>query len=262
MRLVRRSGPRDTARSRRFRGLAHERYWWHRLSGTDFVPPIYSVLSDAEWKVMESWYSETEERGMVGEINVPAMSLVQGLVSGGAVTRFVQLGHYCGYSTLLIGFWLRQMGEERRLVTVDIDPVASSFTEEWVQRAGLTRHVTVLTGAAADPELQARVLELVGGPPQMMLVDTSHGYEATKRELELWVPSLVRQGLLLVHGTSVFGQSFDAAGEGGVARAVDDWAAGRSDVAFLNLNRRVVAGEDAAQLVYRDGCGMGVLQRL
>ncbi|MDP9188524.1 MAG: hypothetical protein M3O25_04675, partial [Actinomycetota bacterium] len=103
MRFLRRSSVTDPARARRFRSLAGERYWWHRLSGTDFVPPIYSVLSDAEWKVMASWYTETDKREMVGEINVPAMSLVQGLVSGGAVTRFVQLGHYCGYSTLLIG---------------------------------------------------------------------------------------------------------------------------------------------------------------
>ena len=94
-------------RSRRFAQDPHPRFWWHRLHGTDYVPPIYDVLSDDEWQIMEGWYAATLERESIGEINVPAMSLIQGFIAGNGLTRIVQLGHYYGYSALLIGFWLQ-----------------------------------------------------------------------------------------------------------------------------------------------------------
>lgn len=257
-----RRSPTDQLRSRRFRGRSHSRYWWHQIPDADFVPAIYAGLTDDEWTLLDQWFEETARRQMTGEINVPAMSLVRGLVDGGAVTRFVQVGHYCGYSALLIGFQLRRMGGSRRLVSIDIDPVASDFAQAWIERAGLTRQVALVTGDSTDPALQARVLDLVGGAPQLMLVDGSHAYATTIRELDLWMPAMAEQGIVLLHGTSVFAQGFDPSGEGGVARAVDDWVADRTDVAYLNLNRHVGADGDPSRLTYRDGCGIGLLQRL
>ena len=42
----------DAIRSRRWTHATEPRYWWHRLPGMDFVPPIYSDLSEAEWEIM------------------------------------------------------------------------------------------------------------------------------------------------------------------------------------------------------------------
>jgi predicted O-methyltransferase YrrM len=249
-------------RSRRFSKERHGRFWWHQLSGTDYVPALYATLSDEEWALMEAWYDETARIDSIGEINVPAMSFVQGLVMGNAISRIVQLGHYFGYSALLIGFMVRAMGARPGLFTIDIDEQASAFTRKWVTRAGLDEVLQVHTGDSADPaSLQAATARL-GGAPELILLDSSHQYEHTLRELDLWVPQMEPFSLLLLHDTSTYATSFDGNGAGGVQKALDDWLPGHPEVAFLNLNRQVAATDDAGQLVYKDGCGLGLIQKL
>ncbi|MEY2574899.1 MAG: hypothetical protein QOF80_386, partial [Verrucomicrobiota bacterium] len=47
--------PGDSSRSRAWKDNPHPRYWWHRLPGTDYVPPVYSDLSETEWTVLGEW---------------------------------------------------------------------------------------------------------------------------------------------------------------------------------------------------------------
>jgi hypothetical protein len=70
------------------------------------------------------------------------------------------------------------------------------------------------------------------------------------------------QTLMLLHDTSTYARSWDVAGAGGVQQALDDWLPGRDDVAVLNLNRRVGESGVHDALVYQDGCGLGILQKL
>jgi predicted O-methyltransferase YrrM len=249
-------------RSRRFSAESHNRFWWHHLPGTDYVPPLYATLSDDEWRVMDGWYRDTARHGAIGEINVPAMSMVQGLIMGSAVGRIVQLGHYYGYSALLIGFMLRAMGNSGRLFSIDIDPPATDFTQKWVNRAGLAEHVRLHLGdSAAESSVEAAVRAL-GEMPQLILLDSSHQYEHTLRELDLWVPRMEPGSIMLLHDTSVFAQTFDVEGAGGVQRALDEWLAIHPEAEFLNLNRQVAPESNAADLVYKDGCGLGIVQRV
>jgi predicted O-methyltransferase YrrM len=255
--------PAGPARSRRFSEDPHARFWWHHGDKTDYVPSIYQVLSDDEWQLMEDWYADTLGADSIGEINVPAMSMLQAFISGGAVTRVVQLGHYYGYSTLLIGFWLRHMDQGGKLVSIDIDPKATAFTGEWVRRAGLEDHVALKLGDSAAEESLADAAGALGGAmPQLILLDSSHQYAHTLRELDLWVPRMDPQTIMLLHDTSTYARSWDSADAGGVQQALDDWLPGRTDVAVLNLNRRVGEPDVGEDLVYRDGCGLGILQKL
>jgi predicted O-methyltransferase YrrM len=250
-------------RSRRFAEDPHPRYWWHRLHGTDYVPPIYQVLSDEEWQIMEGWYAATLERDSIGEINVPAMSLIQGFICGSGLSRIVQLGHYYGYSALLIGFWLRFMDQGGTLVSIDIDPVATGFANEWAQQAGLGGFVEFRLCDSAGPQaVPESTAAFDGRMPQLIVLDSSHQYEHTVRELELWVPQMDQHSLMLLHDTSTYARSWDADGRGGVQRALDDWVAGRDDIELLNLNRRVGEPSTSGELVYQDGCGLGILQKL
>jgi hypothetical protein len=41
-------------RSRAFEDDPHGRFWWHKLPGTGYVPPLYAQLSDEEWALMEA----------------------------------------------------------------------------------------------------------------------------------------------------------------------------------------------------------------
>jgi predicted O-methyltransferase YrrM len=256
------STPAAPERSRSFRTDTHPRFWWHGLHATDYVPPIYATLSDAEWQIMHDWYATTAAREAIGEINVPAMSLLQGLVMGNGLRRIVQLGHFYGYSALLLGFWLRQMGGERKLYSIDIDPVATEFCQQWVDKAGLRGQVEFRVGDSADPAAVDAAVEAIGGPPELVIIDSSHMYAHTLEELSLWVDRLPPAALMLLHDVSVYAQSFDPSGEGGVRRALAEWAGTRDDVALLSLNGQLPENVDANQTVYKDGCGMGILQRL
>lgn len=253
----RRTGAR---RSRAFRERAHDRYWWHRLAETDHVPLLYGALSDDEWRVLEAWYVDSERANLVGEMNVPALSLVQGLMSGNGLRRVVQLGHFSGWSTLLVGWTLRAMGGGR-LASIDIDPRLTEFTQRWVERGGLQEIVALHTGDSASAAARDAALAALGGPPQLLLVDSSHGYAHTLRELDLWTPVLPAGAIALLHDTSEQARAFDPHGEGGVARALEEWLPRHPEVAALNLNAFVGEGTDANALSYRDGCGLGILQK-
>jgi predicted O-methyltransferase YrrM len=253
----------DPGRSARFRADPHDRFWWHRLAATDYVPPLYAGLSDEEWAVMQGWFAETARVGRIAEINVPAMSLATSLVTGNGVRRIVQLGHYYGYSALLVGFALRSMGAARPgLATVDLDPAADAFTRAWVGAAGLEGVVAVLEGDSAAPATAERCEHALGGPPELLLVDSSHAYGHTLRELDLWAPRLPPGAIVLLHDASLFAQQFDPTGEGGVRRAIAEWLPRHPGWEGMTLNGHVAPGADGDALVYKDACGLGILQRV
>jgi hypothetical protein len=225
---------------------------------------VYSVLTDDEWQVMEGWYADTLAAGSIGELNPPAMSVIHGLIDGGGLTRVAQIGHYYGYSALLIGFWLRAMGGKRVLVSVDIDEQATAFTQRWIDTAGLSDHVKLLLAdASTEAGLSAIVAAFGGQMPQLTIRDSTHDYRATKRELDLWVPRMESQSIMLFNGTSTMSASWDESGRGGPQKALRDWVKRRKDVAYMSLNDRVGAkGMEDPPLVYADGCGLGILQKL
>jgi cephalosporin hydroxylase len=251
-----------TGRSARFRSAPDDRFWWHRLRSTGYVPPLYGSLRRREWAVIEGWFAETGRRGGVAEINVPAMSLVTGLVGGNGIRRVVQLGHHYGYSALLLGFTLRRMGARPGLFTIDITASACEFTRRWVGHAGLGEQVVVQEGDSADPRMADAAEAALGGPPELVLIDSSHAYAHTLAELELWTPRLPLGGLVLLHDASVFATAFDPTSEGGVRRAIEEWLPAHPTMAGLTLNGHVAPGADGDALVYKDACGLGVLQRV
>jgi predicted O-methyltransferase YrrM len=211
---------------------------------------------------MQDWYDETERRDSIGEINVPAMAFAQGLVTGNGITRIAQCGGYYGYSTLLFGFMLRAMDAEGAVVSIDIDPDATAFTEKYVKRAGLERWIKLHVGDSADPASRQVALDHLGGDPELLLIDSSHQYAHTLRELDLWIPALPPGAIALLHDTSDFARDFDPTKEGGVKRAVEEWMPRHPEVAFLSLNGAHPWGADGNELAYKDGCGLGIMQRL
>lgn len=247
-------------RSLEFRSRTHNRYWWYRLKDTAYVPPVFSSLSEPEWQLMDDWFATTErEFASPGEMSVPGISLLSGLIGGNGIGAIVQCGHYVGYSTLLLGFLLRRMGKEQALFSLDIDKQATAFTQQWVDKAELGNQVRlkVSDSAAADAPAQAR--DYFGREVQMVIIDSSHQYAHTLAELDLWYDALPAGGMIVMHDVSRFAQSFDATGNGGVLRASLEWCE-RRGVAPLLLNS-FVSREPPEQLAYRDGCGLGIIQK-
>jgi predicted O-methyltransferase YrrM len=253
------STPAQSQRSRRFEHDQNARYWWHQIPDAGYVPPVYRTLTDDEWRVLEDWFDETTRLKLFGEIGVPAMSVVHSLITGNALTRIVQLGHYCGYSALLIGFMLRAMAGGGKLFSIDIDPEATRFAQLWLERASLLGHVSLHVGDSCERSSVDAALRDLQGVPQLTIVDSSHQHDHTLKELDAWVPRMGPGSILVLHDTSVFARSFDHAGAGGVQQALDEWLPGHPEVAHVNLNRAVAAfGE--SNLAYKDPCGLGILQ--
>lgn len=247
-------------RTRNWRDRNAARYWWHRLPGIDFTPPIYSDLSDDEWELICAWYRDTDRNGHIGECAVPLMSLLQALVPGNGARRIVQLGTCSGYSALLLGFMLRRMNARQGLFTLDIGAELTAYTREWLQRACLSDFVQAVELSSLDPAAPQRAREYLGGGPEIVIVDSSHEYAPTLRELEIWYEALEPGGVVVLHDVSDFAIDFDVTKEGGVQRAFQEWRAAHPDVEAICINRGAQS-MDLPRPFYKDACGFGLIQK-
>ena len=252
--------PRGRPRSIAFSSSSEPRFWWHRLPGNDYVPPIYASLADAEWQIIEEWYADTSREDLIGECAVPIMSLMQGFVLGSNMRRIVQLGTHSGYSALLLGFYLRCSGATNGLISFEIGEALCNYTRAWLERAGLTDYVRIEHRSSLDPASNAIAREYLSGAAQLIFIDSSHEYGSTLAELEAWYPELAPGGLVVLHDSSEFAASFDVTKQGGVARALRDWRELHPHVETFSLNHDVGAMTSPG-MVYQDFCGAALIQK-
>jgi predicted O-methyltransferase YrrM len=247
-------------RTRDWRNKTEPRYWWHRLPGMDFTPPIYSDLSNHDWEIMRAWYDDTDRNGQIGECAVPLMSLLQGLVLGNGATRIVQLGTCSGYSALLLGFMLRRMNARRGLFTLDIGAELTRYTREWLDRAQLGDFVEAVELSSLDRAAPQRAREYFDGAPQIVIIDSSHEFGATLCELEIWYNALEPGGVILLHDVSTFATEFDVTKQGGVQRAFEAWRRAHPETEAICINRDA-RSMDLPRPFYKDACGVGLIQK-
>jgi predicted O-methyltransferase YrrM len=223
---------------------------------------VFGFLSEEEWEVMQAWYDETDATQSAGETNIPAISMIHGLIMGNRLRNIVQLGHYEGFSTLLIGFMLRKMGEKNAFITIDIDINVSNTTQKWIDRAGLQDYVKVITSDSSSPELPQVARDYFKGDINLVFIDSSHAYHHTVTELDLWYPHVKPLGLILLHDVSGFATNYDYTKAGGVQKALNEWKE-KNKVNHFMLNGSVPSDfkGGADQLVYLDICGLGFIQK-
>lgn len=250
----------NSSRSRAWNDNPHPRYWWHRLPGHDYVPPVYSFLSEDEWSVLRDWYAETDRNGPIGECAVPLISLLHGLVMGNRVTRIAQLGTCAGYSALLLGWMLRRMNARRGLFTLDHDPAMCELAGTWIERAGLRDFVEIAEGSSLETASTDAATKYLSGNPELIILDSSHEYGSTVKELDLWYSALEAGGVLVLHDVSEFAAGFDVTGQGGVRHALAEWRQQHPEVETFSLNSRSRSMEEARPL-YKDACGVGLIHK-
>lgn len=250
----------DSPRSRAWREKSGSRYWWHHLPGNDYVPPIYSDLSETEWTTLVQRDQETDRSGPIGECAVPLISLLHGLVMGSRASRIVQLGTCAGYSALLLGWMLRRMKMERGLFSLDLDPASCEMSRGWIARGGLADFVEIAERNSLDPQSPVAARDYLRGDPELIILDSSHEYQATLQELDLWYAALAPGGLLLLHDVSRFAVDFDVTHQGGVGRAFGEWRKARPEVETFCLNGDARSMELPRPL-YKDACGLGLIHK-
>lgn len=242
---------------------AQSRYWWHQQEGHSFVPGIYRSLTPSEQKILVDWYDDTDLKfpGGAGESCVPALSLIQGLVHGNGIRSVVQCGHYHGYSTLLIGFFLKQIGCKRGLFSIDINKDVTGYTREWVKRAGLDDQVKLVEGSSVFPSMPQQAKEYLStGQIDLIYIDSSHAYSHTLLELDFWFEELSPGGFMLIHDASMFAKQFCSEERGGVHAALSDWKLGdRGTLLWINKTAKEPFKERIP--AYSDVCGMAIIHK-
>lgn len=236
------------------------RYWWFHRSGNNYLPAIYKNLSDSQWELLKEWYEWTDTNNLAGECNIPAMSQMIGTVDGNNLDKIVQIGHFSGWSTLMLGWALQAMGKKRALVTFDIKHNMTQITRRWVTAAGLDDVVSVLTMSGSSPQAVELAVDYLTGSPKMIFIDSSHNFQETLDELYLWIPELLQGGVIFLHDVSIFAQRYDKTGKRGVHDAVETVEHSLSGIDVISFNR-VIEGKESEVKVLQDGCGLGIIQK-
>lgn len=236
----------------------HPRFWWHAGPGRGHEPDLYRVLTPEQRGLLREWYEQTGRENFVGEMAVPMATVVLGFLSGSAVRRVVQLGHFAGYSCLLLGWALQRMGPGHRLFSIDVRPRWTEITGSWLERAGLTETVTLHTADSADPACVGAAREALGGDPECIVIDSSHQHAHTLAELDLWFPALAPGGLMFLHDASPMAAKYDRTGQGGVRRALDEWLARPGSPPAITILGPPEHGQPAP---YADPSGLCLIQK-
>ena len=146
------------------------------------------------------------------------------------------------------------------LFTIDIDPELLAVARKWIVRAELQEFVEIAQRNSLDPETPRAAKEFLGGDPEMIILDSSHEYAQTLRELELWFEALAPGGLLVVHDVSRFAEGFDVTHDGGVRRAFLEWRAAHPECETFLLNANETS-MDLPRPFYKDACGLGLIHK-
>src|SRR5256885_15032994 len=128
------------------------------------------------------------------------------------------------------------MTAPRGLFTWDRDPAMCELSRRWIIRAGLEDFVEIAEGTSLDDRSIASARKYLNGAPELIVLDSSHEYQSTLAELDLWYAALAPGGLLVLHDVSEFAAGFDVTGEGGVRRAFAQWRKTHPDVETFSLN--------------------------
>jgi MMP 1-O-methyltransferase len=154
-----------------------------------------------------------------------ALALYRAALTGARLGPVLEVGTYCGRSTILLAEATRR--EDTLTVTVDhhrgseehqpgegyhdptlVDPVSGRFDtlptfRRALAAAGLEEHVVAVVAPSASA---ARVWAL---PLGMVFIDGGHSEAAAQRDYEGWSPHVAPGGLLVIHDV------FDDPAEGG-----------------------------------------------
>lgn len=244
------------------------RYWWYEYNQQ--LPLFFRFYTSEQLLCLKEWYIETDklnENGEIGpaECNISLMSMLTGLIGGNPKgnNKILQLGHHCGYSSLMLGFIYQLINKPNSLYSVDIDNNLTNITQSWIDKAQLNNYVKLETNDSIHPNVIGNALEYFGEDKiDVLFIDSSHKYEHTKKELELYFPYLRKNGFIFLHDTSLQAQISANEKDTGVKLAFQEFCeAHKDEIEHININKNIY-GVSLDDILYQDGCGLGIVQKI
>ncbi len=226
----------------------------------DYDPPFLLVMEESDHDLLVAWQERTAaEWPNAGSSGVEMLSMLTSLIMSSGLTRIVQCGHYVGFSTLVMGFVGRKMGSKNFLYSVDLDPVPSEYARGWVEQAGLGDDIMIAVRDSSDPVNVEEAAAFLGGRPQLVYIDSSHQYEHTMQELNLWWDALEPGGMIVMDDISQWAAEFDRTNMGGSHRAALEFC--QTTAANSIMLNGGFGRHTNKRMVYTDVCGFGLLQK-
>jgi predicted O-methyltransferase YrrM len=161
-----------------------------------------------------------QEQDVRGSTPEGELNILVGLLAAQGATNVLQLGTYLGWSALVLADLVFPRG---LVVSVDPDDGYLQQAKHYARLAGLDNNISFLKGFSHDGHVVARAKL---GPWDAIYIDTTHHYQQTVRELEIYCGRVADPGtLVLLHDASEHARSLDVEGKGGVKQAIHEWLA-------------------------------------
>lgn len=183
------------------------------------------------------------ERDGVPIVHWETGRLLATLVRALGARRVLEVGTAIGYSTLHMA---SAIGDEGRIVTLEIDPDRAAQASEFLERAGVAERVEIMLGDARE------TIPTLGGPWELVFVDAAK--DQYRDYIRLAEPRTSPRCLLVIDNLLMGGDV--AAGEG----ESTTWRP-QSLAAARELNRELLASDRWIGSVLPVGDGVGLAAR-
>lgn len=234
------------------KALLRSRLPWYYDRGIKIDPPFAHFLDDEEILICADWFADTTDDPYIGDSGFIAISMIAELILANQIDQVVQLGHYAGFGSLIIGMLLRKVSPNARLVSFDIDARMNDFCEKLMERAGLqdvVRHVCIDSTDPITAEIAGAHLK---ASPGLIFIDASKQYRNTITEVSMWTNYTV--GYIVAHDVSVVAKGEQANGALGVSDGlIDSRRFGEHELLLLDPQTEKRNG-----FPYLDPCGLGI----
>ena len=225
---------------------------WYFERGIQIDPPFAFFLDDKEIDTCAEWFAKTTDDPFIGDSGFIAISIVSELILANQIERVVQLGHYAGFGSLILGMILAKVSPRARLISFDIDFKMTKFCDDLMERVGLEKVVQHVCIDSTDSlTLHLAGLQLAGNPG-LIFIDASKQYHNTIKEVTMW--SEYVNGYIVAHDTSIVAKSDQANGLLGVSDGLVDSAKFmKNELLIIDPHTELLS-----EFPYLDPCGLGI----
>jgi predicted O-methyltransferase YrrM len=154
-----------------------------------------------------------------GHSDVGIRNLLFSLVLSLKPESVLEIGGHIGSAALVIGEAMRINGFGK---LTSLEPQEHYYRKitDYIRSANLMDYVDVIKGFSNEAEVYKKLIDHQSF--ELIFLDACHDYQVVLDEITQYRDLLCDNGIMVLHDTSLHGQSFDATKQGGVRKALID----------------------------------------